>query len=708
MERSLQTTPKTSLERSQQKHHTRFLVGMVLAIIVGLTAYLRFANLSQLGLANHYYTAAIKAMLQSWHNFFFVAAEPGGSVSVDKPPLGLWIQALSAWIFGISGFSVLLPGILAGIGSTVLIFHLVRRIFGDIAGLVAAAAVAFAPIAVATDRNNTMDSLLILTLLFAAWCYTKATETGKLKWLLWGGVSVGLGFNIKMLEAFLPLPAFYLMYLLGAKEKFGKKIWKISLSVLLLLLISLSWITVVDLTPAEQRPYVGSTTDNSEWSLAIGYNGMQRLLGMMGSRQGTPTGDGFGLPGNQPPTGGAFPGGTLPNFEGAIPPNFYPGSMPGGPDGNQLDGQNFATNFRPGDDRAQGGGMAGGMNVGQPGAFRLFQLPLSKDIAWLLPFALAALLLLSIVFKWHFPLQREHQALILWGGWLLTCVVFFSIAGFFHEYYLLTLVPAIAALVGIGVGILWQMRLEKPKLAVGLLLALVLATCIYQYLIVRSVLPAANWPWTALGLMGAGWLCALIAWLTHKPKLQLSALAILMMSILLIPAIWSYLTMQNASANQSLPAAYSGESAGGPGNFADTQVNASLLTYLQENTLGMRWMLAVPSSMQGTDYVIETGRGVLYLGGFSGQDPVLTVASLQTLLINNELRFIYTSNNGGGGGFGGNESNSTVSSWVQENCQVVSGFSNETTNAGAPDGTPQNNRGQFGINLYDCHGAAAK
>ena len=86
---SIQTTQNTSLERNQQKRYTRFLVWMVLAVIVGLTAYLRFANLSQLGLANHYYTAAVKAMLQSWHNFFFVAAEPGASVSVDKPPLGL-------------------------------------------------------------------------------------------------------------------------------------------------------------------------------------------------------------------------------------------------------------------------------------------------------------------------------------------------------------------------------------------------------------------------------------------------------------------------------------------------------------------------------------------------------------------------------------------------------------------------------------------
>ena len=125
-------------------------------------AVLRFANLNAIGLANHYYTAAVTSMLQSWHNFFFVAAEPGGSVSVDKPPLGLWIQTVSAYFFGVSGFSVVLPEIIAGILSVIVLYHLVRRSFGNVAGLLAALALAITPIVIATDRNNTMDSILIL------------------------------------------------------------------------------------------------------------------------------------------------------------------------------------------------------------------------------------------------------------------------------------------------------------------------------------------------------------------------------------------------------------------------------------------------------------------------------------------------------------------------------------------------------------------
>jgi len=133
-----------------------------------LAAVLRFANLAALGYANHYYTAGVASMLQSWHNFFFVAAEPGGSVSIDKPPVGLWLQAISAYVFGVNGFGVLLPQILAGILSVIVLYHLVRRWFGTGAGLLAALALAITPVVVATDRNNTMDSPLILTLLLAA------------------------------------------------------------------------------------------------------------------------------------------------------------------------------------------------------------------------------------------------------------------------------------------------------------------------------------------------------------------------------------------------------------------------------------------------------------------------------------------------------------------------------------------------------------
>src|SRR5215212_10253364 len=140
-----------------------------------------------------------------------------GFVSVDKPPLGFWIQATSAYLFGFHGWSLLLPQALAGVLSVALLYHLVGRSFGPVAGLLAALALALTPISVATDRSNNLESLLVLAVVLAAWAFILAVETGRLRWLVVGGLVMGLlGFNIKMLEAFLVLPAFYLLYLVAA------------------------------------------------------------------------------------------------------------------------------------------------------------------------------------------------------------------------------------------------------------------------------------------------------------------------------------------------------------------------------------------------------------------------------------------------------------------------------------------------------------
>ena len=266
---------------------------ILLSAVVLLSIGLHFYNLQSIGNANTYYTAAVKSMLQSWHNFFFVAAEPGGSVTVDKPPLGLWIEAAFAAVLGVSGFSVVLPNLLAGVLSVPLLYQLVKKYFGAGAGLLAALVLAVTPVSLAVDRNNTIDGMLIFTLLLAAWAFITATETGRLRYLLLGAFLVGLGFNIKMLQAFLPLPAFYALYFFGSKIKWPRKLLNLGLASLLLVIVSLAWAVAVDLTPASQRPYVGSSTGNSEMELIFGYNGINRLLGMMGGRM---PGDGRNAP----------------------------------------------------------------------------------------------------------------------------------------------------------------------------------------------------------------------------------------------------------------------------------------------------------------------------------------------------------------------------------------------------------------------------
>src|SRR5712691_3856595 len=152
--------------------------------ILLISIFMNFFQLGQNGFANLYYAAAIRSMLDNLHNFFFVSFDPGGFVTVDKPPLGFWLQAASAKIFGFTPFSIFLPQALAGVLSVLLLYHLVQRHFGVVAGLLAALALAISPISVLTNRNNTIDSTLVLVMLLGAWAVLRAAETGKLRWLL--------------------------------------------------------------------------------------------------------------------------------------------------------------------------------------------------------------------------------------------------------------------------------------------------------------------------------------------------------------------------------------------------------------------------------------------------------------------------------------------------------------------------------------------
>src|SRR5437868_11142384 len=268
--------PEQRVEKRFPSWHQLALGGILL-----ISVFMDFFQLGQNGFGS-YYPPAVRSMMDNWHNFFFASYDPGGFVTIDKPPVGFWLQVISAKIFGFTPFSVLLPQALAGVLSVLLLYFLVRRHFGVVAGLLAALALALSPISVVTNRNITIDSTLALTLLVGAWAVMRAAETGRVRWLLLSAVIVGIGFNIKMLEAYLVVPAFGLLYLLAAPKSIWKRIGHLALAGVLLLVVSLSWITAVDLTPASQRPYVGSTQDNSELNLALGYNGIERLLGSFG------------------------------------------------------------------------------------------------------------------------------------------------------------------------------------------------------------------------------------------------------------------------------------------------------------------------------------------------------------------------------------------------------------------------------------------
>ncbi|MFN8373861.1 MAG: glycosyltransferase family 39 protein [Anaerolineae bacterium] len=646
----------------ESKWMSRISVASLLVIgIMLLAAVLNFANLDAIADGNLYYTAAVKSMLQSFSNFFFVAAEPGGSVTIDKPPLGLWLQAISAMVFGVNGFAVSLPQILAGIFSVPVLYHLVKRYFGTVAGLIAAFVLAVTPVSIAAQRNNTMDATLIFTLLLAAWAFIKATDTGRLRWLLLGGVLVGLGFNIKMLQAFLPLPAFYALYFFGAKVSWRRKIAQLFATSVVLLGVSLSWVMIVDLTPADQRPYVGSSDTNSALELAIGYNGLQRLLGGVVGGGGTSADDGTANNDGQTPPAGANGQFTPPTGTNGQPPTGANGQPPALRDGN-----NPVT--------GAGGGI-GGNEIGSQGILRLFSLPLANEVSWLLPFGLFSVVLLAVAAKPRLPLSKEHQALVLWGGWLLTEVVFFSAASFFHAYYLAMLAPPLAALVGIGVMQLWKMRQQHSTVS-GILLIVSGAASFAFQMWVASQYTTVSVVWMAAGaaMLVAGAVLVLQRVIVSH-KAAIAGFACVVIAMTAVPAVWAGLTTFDDAGSTNLPHAFAGGSATGTGavGLRGDNMDEDLLAYLDANTQDTYYMMAVASANQGDTYVMASGRPVFFIGGFNGGDPVIDAEGLQALVDAGELRYVLWGGNGGPGG----GSSSDISTWLQSSCTVVSEVSTQ-------------------------------
>ncbi|TMK62855.1 MAG: glycosyltransferase family 39 protein, partial [Actinobacteria bacterium] len=241
---------------------------LALGAILAGSAVLNVNRLAQNGYANTYYSAAVKSMLGSLHNFFFVAYDPGGLVSVDKPPLALWAQAISAKVFGFGPMSLLLPSAIAGVLAVAALYRIVAPRFGTVAGLLSAAALAGFPSLVAVARDNNPDAILVLLMVLACGAALRAVETGRLRSLVWCAVLVGLAFNTKMLAAYLVVPGIAVAYVVCAPGSVRRRLVHLTAAGLVMVVVSGVWITAVDLTPASARPWVGSTRDNSELGLA--------------------------------------------------------------------------------------------------------------------------------------------------------------------------------------------------------------------------------------------------------------------------------------------------------------------------------------------------------------------------------------------------------------------------------------------------------
>jgi 4-amino-4-deoxy-L-arabinose transferase-like glycosyltransferase len=265
-----------------------------LMLLLAVAGVLNLWALDTNGYANTYYSAAVRSMSTSWHNFFYNSFDPAGLQTLDKPPAALWVQALSVRAFGYSSWSMLVPQALMGAGTVALAYDLTKRVFGRPAGFVAGLVLALTPISVAISRHNNPDALVVLASTAALWFTVRACLDGKTKWLVWAGVMVGIGFEAKMATGLLALPALALAYFWVAPRGRLRATGQLAIAGVVTAAVSLAWPILVWLTPAADRPWVSGTSDNSIWSLIWGYNGTGRVEGQAGGPGGG-TGGGGGV-----------------------------------------------------------------------------------------------------------------------------------------------------------------------------------------------------------------------------------------------------------------------------------------------------------------------------------------------------------------------------------------------------------------------------
>ncbi|CAL9479219.1 hypothetical protein SUDANB120_03014 [Streptomyces sp. enrichment culture] len=420
-----------------------------LAALLAATAALLLWNLGASGYANSFYSAAAQAGSESWKAFFFGSSDAGNSITVDKPPAALWPMALSVRLFGLGSWQLLVPQALMGVATTAVLYAAVRRHFGPAAALLSGTVFALTPVAALMFRFNNPDALLALLLTATVYCVLRALDGARTGWLVAAGAVVGLAFLTKTLQAFVILPPLALLYAVCAPTRLRRRLGQLLAAGAAMAAAGGWWVAVVELWPASSRPYIGGSQTNSFLELTFGYNGLGRING---------------------------------NETGSV----------GG-----------------------GGRPGGGGGWGETGIDRLFSANVGGQASWLLPAALA-MLAAGLVITWRAgrPVasveSAARAAFLAWGGpLLLTAAVFSYMQGIFHEYYTVALAPFTAALVGMGVALLWEER-GSTAAAAALSGTLALTAWWSWVLLGRSpdFLPWLRWTVLAAGLAAAAGLLA--------------------------------------------------------------------------------------------------------------------------------------------------------------------------------------------------------
>lgn len=670
--------PVTAPPPTRAKHWER--TGLAALLLGTLVAYL--INLSANGWANSFYSAAVQAGSQSWTAFFFGSSDAANSITVDKPPASLWVMELSVRLFGLSSWSILVPQVLLGVATVAVLYAAVRRPFGPVAGLLAGLALAVTPVATLMFRFNNPDALLVFLMVAAAYAMVRAVEDGRVRWLVLCGGLIGFGFLAKQLQVLLVVPGLALVYLIAGPPQLGKRVLHLLAAGASMVVAAGWWLLAVELWPADARPWIGGSQNNSILELTLGYNGLGRL--------------------NGEETGSVGPGGELP---------------------------------------AGGNGM-----WGSTGITRMFEQAQGGQIAWLLPAALVALIAGLALRGRAPRTDRRRASLLLWGSWVVvTGLVFSYMAGIFHQYYTVALAPGIAALTGIGAVSAWRERARLwVRIATALGVALTTATAWLLLGRTADFLPWLRWMALVGGVLAtlalllrlprraavaAALLTAVVA---LSGPVAYSAQTIASAHQGSIPSAGPDTgrmgggpgmrdgrgmpgmppgvdgaaangtapdgfapggtapdgtaadggvpstpggTMPNGSTNGSTGTAPGGTGTipGGPagnggmgGLLGSSTPSQQVVALLESDADSYTWVAAAVGSNSAAGFQLTTELPVMPIGGFNGSDPSPTLEQFQQYVAEGKIHYFIGGSRGGPGG-STDSASSRIAQWVQEN-----------------------------------------
>lgn len=611
-------------------------LGAVLLLAAGLYTW----DLSSNGMANTFYAAAVKSGTESWKAFLFGSIDPGSFITVDKPPASLWVMELSGRIFGFSSWSMLLPQALAGVGSVYLLHRTVRKWAGELPAVLAALALALTPVATLMFRINDPDAFLTFLLVASAAALWAALESGRTRWLVLCGSLVGLAFITKMLEAFIVLPAFGLVYLVCADTPLRRRVVQLLWGSLALVVSSGWWVALVELWPAGSRPYVGGSTDNSELNLIFGYNGFSRIFGS-------------GSPGPAGGSGGGGFGGSpgwLRMFNDIVGGQIswlIPFALAG-----LLTGLWLTRRARRTDLGRAGWILFGGWMLLEMAVFSEAKGIFHPYYTVALAPPVAAAAGAGAVAMWRAGRRTRWLAWVLPVAVIATAAWAVALLGRTSGYVTwlrpLILIGGIGSAGALGVLALGHARRRLLVAGAGAVAAasLLAGPAAYSLTTVGSPTTgglASAGPATTAGGPGglAGGLPPGGGGLAGGPGGPGGAFGGGPP-----PGVFA------GGAPPQLPAGAAGSAGrfGPAGTGARATASAGLISYLRSHQGTAKYLVAVNGSMQAAPIILASGQPVITMGGFNGSDPAPTLPQLRALVASGQVHYVLLGGGGPGGG----------------------------------------------------------